>query len=251
MYERRTWRIRPGETFTFGRASASSAVLPPHDRGLSRRAGSFSYQLDSWWVHNDSGSSLLYLSGDRGFRVDLPPGMRAPLQQWHIKVRLHGALGDYTLRLRLPDLDDVPDVPDLPDAAESGARPAKRRRRAESVVTSTHYRPTLSEGDRLVLAARFEEYLTWRHAGAPAPRSAAETAKRIGWQSHTVAKRCENIRNRYTRVGVPGLRGPRALEELVRLLMSTGTLTADDLRLLPPRPDPASQQSGPPAGSAR
>ncbi len=93
-------------------------------------------------------------------------------------------------------------------------------------MTSTHYRPTLSEGDRLVLAARFEEYLTWRHAGAPAPRSAAETAKRIGWQSHTVAKRCENIRNRYTRVGVPGLRGPRALEELVRLLRSTGTLTA-------------------------
>jgi hypothetical protein len=87
-----------------------------------------------------------------------------------------------------------------------------------------------------VLAARFEEYLTWRHAGAPAPRSATETADRIGWQAHTVAKRCENVRNRYIRLGVPGLRGPRALEELAQLLMSTGTLTADDLRLLPPQP---------------
>jgi hypothetical protein len=37
---------------------------------------------------------------------------------------------------------------------------------------------------------------------------------------------------------VPGLRGPRALEELVRLLMATSTLTADDLRRLPPRPEP-------------
>lgn len=235
MYEARTWRLRPGETFTFGRAPTSSAVLPAGDRGLSRRAGRFSYDVGSWWVHNDSRSSLLYLSGDLGFRVDLPPGMQAPLQQWHVKVRLHGVLADYTLRLRLPDLDDVPDMPDAP---EPEARPAKRRVRPESLVTSTHDNLTLSDGDRLVLAARFEEYLSWRHVGAPAPRSAAETAGRIGWQSHTVAKRCENIRNRYTRLGVPGLRGPRALEELVRLLMATGTLTADDLRRLPPTAGP-------------
>jgi hypothetical protein len=233
MYETRTWRLRPGETFTFGRAAASCVALPSADRGLSRRAGNFSYELDSWWLHNDSGSSLLYLSGDLGFRVDLPPGMRAPLHQWHLKVRLHGFLGDYTLRLRLPDLDDVDDVPDLPEVPETA--PGTRRARGESIMTSTHGRLTLSDGDRLVLAARFEEYLTWRHVGAPAPRSAVETAERIGWQSHTVAKRCENIRNRYTRLGVPGLRGPRALEELVRLLMSTGTLTDDDLRLLPPK----------------
>jgi capsid portal protein len=50
-----------------------------------------------------------------------------------------------------------------------------------------------------------------------------------------VTKRCENIRDRYLRVGAPGLRGPRALEELALLLISTGELTADDLRLLPPR----------------
>jgi len=69
---------------------------------------------------------------------------------------------------------------------------------------------------------------------------AAETAERIGWTSHAVTKRCENIRNRYTRLGVPGLRGPRALEELIRLLMSTGTLTQEDLRRLPPSPAPQS-----------
>jgi hypothetical protein len=232
MYEARTWRLRPGETFTFGRAPASSAVLPP-DRGLSRRAGSFGYQDGSWWVLNESASSLLYLSGDLGFRVDLPPGMRAPLQQWHIKIRLHGVLGDYVLRLRLPDLDDEP------EPAEPDAKPSSRGVAPESMVTSTHDQLTLNDDDRLVLTARFEEYLTWRHTGVPAPRSAAETAERIGWQPHTVTKRCENIRNRYSRIGVPGLRGPRALEELVRLLISTGVLTADDLRRLPARPVPA------------
>ena len=47
------------------------------------------------------------------------------------------------------------------------------------------------------------------------------------------AKRCENIRERYARLGVPGLRGPRALDELATLLISTGELTATDLHRLP------------------
>jgi hypothetical protein len=247
MYETRTWRLTPGETFTFGRAPSSSAVLPAADHGLSRRAGSFSHQLRTWWVHNDSNSSLLYLTGDLGFRVDLPPGMRAPLQQWHVKVRLHGVLGDYTLRLRLPEFDEDEEESGEPEETAASPRPARRRPpRPESVVTSTHDSLTLNDVDRLVLAARFEDYLTWRHAGAPAPRSAAQTADRIGWQSHTVAKRCENIRERYTRLGVPGLRGPRALEELARVLIATSTLTPDDLKRLPPRPGPGGAVPGRP-----
>jgi hypothetical protein len=186
------------------------------------------YHDGAWWLHNDSQSCLLYLSGDRGFRVDLPPGMRIPVQQWHAKIRLDGALGHYTLRLRLPDLDDVPDS-ERPAVDPAAVAPSGDERR----VTSTRYRARLTASDRLVLAARFEQYLAWRHAGSPAPRTAKETADRIAWQPHTVAKRCENIRDRYARLGVPGLRGPRALEELAALLISTGELTADDLQRLP------------------
>jgi len=65
MYETRTWRVNPGEVFTFGRAASSSAVLPSADYALSRRAGSFRFDADCWWVHNESGSALLYLTGDR------------------------------------------------------------------------------------------------------------------------------------------------------------------------------------------
>jgi hypothetical protein len=247
MYESRTWRVQPGETFTFGRAGTCSAVLPSDDRGLSRSAGSLRFHGDAWWLHNESGSSLLQVFGDRGFRVDLPPGMQVPLQQWHIKIQLNGVLGTYILRMRLPDLDDVPDVAE-PGAAESGAAGAGADpgppsgisyRPSERAVTSTRYRIRLTDSDRLVLAARFEQYLTWRHAGSPAPRTARETAERIGWQPHAVAKRCENIRGRYARLGVPGLRGPRALEDLAALLISTGELTADDLRLLPGQAPPA------------
>jgi len=71
MYQAQTWRVRPGETFTFGRAPTCTAVLA-EDVGLSRSAASFSFEHGSWWVRNDSRSSLLYLTGDLGFRVDLP-----------------------------------------------------------------------------------------------------------------------------------------------------------------------------------
>ncbi len=221
MFEANTWRVQPGEVFTFGRAKTCNAVLPDDDRGVSRNAGTFEWRAESWWLSNASASSMLYLSGDRGFRADIPPGMALPLQQWHAKVRLDGILNSYTLRMRLPDLDDEEDS----DAAAEAV--------PERMVTATKLRAPLNDADRLVLAARFEEYLTWRHSGAAAPRSAREAAERIGWQPHTVAKRCENIRNRYVRIGVPGLRGSRALEELAALLISTGELTTDDLRRLP------------------
>jgi hypothetical protein len=232
MFEANTWRVRPNEQFTFGRASTCNAVLPTDDRGVSRNAGSFEWRNGCWWLTNASASSMLYLSGDRGFRADIPPGLALPLQQWHAKVRLDGVLDSYTLRIRLPDLDDQDDGGEDTDS-ESSIPVVEVV--PERTVTATKLRAPLNDTDRLVLAARFEEYLTWRHSGPAAPKSAREAAERIGWQAHTLSKRCENIRNRYVRIGVPGLRGPRALEELAALLISTGELTTDDLRRLPPR----------------
>jgi hypothetical protein len=237
MFDTGTWRVPAAQgRCTFGRDPACDVVLPNEDRGVSRNAGSLDWRDGLWWVSNASAASMLYLTGDRGFRADIPPGMAVPLQQWHAKVRLDGVLDKYVLRLRLPDLDDVTAAGQEPaDLVPQPAEPVPER-----IVTSTKRRPPLNASDRLVLAARFEEYLTWKHSGAPAPRTAREAASRIGWEAHTVAKRCENIRNRYVRIGIPGLRGPRALEELAALLISTGELTADDLRRLP-----AAQPSAP------
>ena len=176
MYESRTWHVRPGESFTFGRDQGCSAALPEADRGVSRHAGSFACRGRSWWLRNDSSSAVLCLLGDRGLRVDLPPGLQVPLQQWQAKVIISGALGRYTLRLRLPDLDDVP-VP--------GLQPPEPGERA---VTSTRYRAPLNDDDRLVLAARFEPYLARRTAGIPhraapgRPRSGS-AGRRTPWRS--------------------------------------------------------------------
>ena len=245
MFESGTWRVKPGEQFTFGRAKTCTLVLPDSDRGVSRNAGCLDFRGGLWWLANTSASSMLYLAGDLGFKADIPPGMALPLQQWHAKVRIDGILDSYTVRMRLPDLDEEADADDEPSLVVAVPDALERR------ITSTRLRAPLNDDDRLVLAARFEEYLTWRHSGAAAPRSAREAADRIGWRPHTVAKRCENIRNRYVRIGVPGLRGPRALEELAALLISTGELTGDDLRRLPPRSSADSQLAGPPGAAGR
>jgi hypothetical protein len=240
MYETGTWRAKPAQRLTFGRAATCDIVLPNEDRGVSRNAGSLDWRHGAWWLTNSSASSMLYLTGDLGFRADIPPGMGLPLQQWHAKVRLDGVLDTYTLRMRLPDLDEADE-----DEGAPGAEVVPERQ-----VTITRLRAPLSDADRLVLAARFEDYLTWKHSGVAVPRSARDAAARIGWDAHALSKRCENIRNRYVRIGVPGLRGPRALEELAALLISTGELTTDDLRRLPPTPAGATPAAGTPASAA-
>ena len=69
MYEAQTWRVRPGEPFTFGRAPDCSAVLPADDRGVSRTAGSFRFHDRWWWLHNDSSSCVLCVIGDGGIGI--------------------------------------------------------------------------------------------------------------------------------------------------------------------------------------
>jgi hypothetical protein len=219
MHESGTWRVRPGRTLTFGRGQGCTIRLPESDRGLSRSADSLAFHVGCWWLRNDSASSVVYLSGDRGFRVDLPPGMQIAVQQWHAKVRLQGVLDTYTLGCACPTSMTCPAtvrrlVPvstwsPAPAAAAYRLRPADPGRPVRAVPQ---------------LAAR----------GRPRTRSAKEAAERIGWPAHTVAKRCENVRSRYARLGVPGLHGPRALEELALLLISTGELTAQDLQRLHP-----------------
>src|ERR1700739_4724459 len=109
MCESGTWRGKPGEQLTFGRASTCTLVLPGTDRGVSRNAGSFDWRAGLWWLTNASASSMLYLAGDLGFRAVTPRAMPLQMQQWHARVRIHGVRDSYTLRVRLQDLAAEPD----------------------------------------------------------------------------------------------------------------------------------------------
>ena len=149
MYDSGTWRVQPGQTLTFGRGQECTIKLPGRDLGLSRMAGSLRFCDGIWWLRNESSSSLLHLSGDRGFRADLPPGMRLPVQEWHAKVGLQGVLADYTLRLRLPDLDDVSDVEGQPGQASGAPAGSPPARTGDHLVTTGDKHPVPSSAHRL------------------------------------------------------------------------------------------------------
>src|SRR6266700_1211430 len=115
MHESGTWRVRPGQSLTFGRGDGCTVKLPAGDRGLSRSAGRLVFQDGAWWLHNDSSST----------------------------VRLQGVLDSYVLRLRLPDLDDLPGQDSQPGRAGGDAGPAAGPT-AENLVTSSRRRAPLT-----------------------------------------------------------------------------------------------------------
>ena len=125
----------------------------------------------------------------------------APVQQWHAKIRMQGLLGSYRPCAYPAWTTSPTKIPGRPGRQDCG-------RSHRGAPGHQHPAPPAAvASDWLILAARFEDYLNWRHTGPPTPRSAKETADRIGWHAHTVAKRCENIRDRYSRLGVPGCAG--------------------------------------------
>jgi hypothetical protein len=98
MYEAQTWRVRPGEPFTFGRAPDFTR------RTACGRSGRVAQRRESASTTGGGGCTTTAFSRciiTRGFRADLPPA-QVPLQQWHAKVTVNGTLGNYTPRLRRP-----------------------------------------------------------------------------------------------------------------------------------------------------
>jgi hypothetical protein len=93
----------------------------------------------------------------------------------------------------------------------------------------------INDQDRLALAALFSGYLEAFPRYDPHPRSYADAAARLGWPRTTLVKRIEYLRTRLTNAGVPNLLGDNALPALAEWALLTGSLTRDDLDLLPDR----------------
>ena len=103
MFEAGTWRVRPEEQFTFGRAKTCYAGAARTTTAASPQRRQLRVaRADSWWLANASASSMLYLPGTGASAPTSRRAWRCPLQQWHAKVRLDGMLDSYTLRMRLP-----------------------------------------------------------------------------------------------------------------------------------------------------
>ncbi len=212
-----TYRLAPGETFTFGRADGCTLCLDPDDAAISRLAGEVECVGEVWFVTNRSSSRPFAVVDGPGLRRVLAPGQRDAIEG-RVRVIVDGTGVKHELVL---------------DGPEAAGAPAE-------VVTG---RPTaagqdvvINEADRLALVALFAGYLHEGPRYDPSPRSYEAAARRLGWPRTTLVKRVEYIRTRLTNAGVPNLQGWNALSSLAEYALTTKLITPEDLRLIGKQP---------------
>jgi hypothetical protein len=202
--------------FTFGRAADCTVRLDPTDTGLSRYAGSVTYESSSWWLENTSAKRPLTIVDDRGLRSVLHPGRRIALEA-SIRVLVAGTHASHCVTIEPKLTEDVVLVP----APLTGASTAI----GEEVL--------VKPADRLAMVALFAGYLLDPPRYDPHPRSYEAAAKRLGWTRTQLLRRIEYLRARLTDAGVPNLNGASALYNLAEFALSRELVTKDDLALLP------------------
>jgi hypothetical protein len=209
-----TYRLAPGDTFTFGRAESCTLCLDPGDAAISRLAGEIERVGEVWFVTNRSSSRPFSVVDGPGLRRVLAPGQRDAVEG-RVRVIVDGSGGPHELVLQGPD-----PVAGGPGEAVTGLPTAA----GQDVV--------INDKDRLALVALFAGYLHEGPRYDPSPRSYEAAASRLGWPRTTLVKRVEYIRTRLTNAGVPNLQGWNALSALAEYALTTKLITPDDLRLI-------------------
>lgn len=205
----------PGEEFTFGRAETCTVCLDPADIGISRVAGSVEFDGATWWVVNRSARRPLVVVDEFGFRSLVPPERRYAVEG-RVRVVVDGTAGSHGLEVTGPSRPPRDDV----------SVPGERTAVGEGVLITAE--------DRAALVALFAGYLEDGSRYDPNPKSYNAAAARLGWPAPTVRKKIEYLRTRLDKAGVPNMTGWNALTNLAEYVLSNGTITKDDLRLVFP-----------------
>ena len=216
------FELGAGEVLTFGRDPSCAVCLDPDDLGISRLAGSIEEEAATWWVLNRSTVRPLEVVDEIGIRTVVPPARRLAVVG-PLTVVVEGAVRRHALSVQ-PGRRSPASA-----AAPAGAGSGDPR------PTATAAEVVINEQDRLALAALFSGYLEPFPRYDPHPRSYADAAVRLGWPRTTLVKRIEYLRARLTNAGVPNLQGDNGLSALAEWALLTGSLTREDLSLLPDR----------------
>jgi hypothetical protein len=207
-------RLRPGESFTFGRSTTCTLCLDKDDTTISRLAGAVERIGEVWFVTNRSSTRQFAVVDHYGLRRVLGPGQRDAIEG-RIRVIVEGAT-THEIIFAAPR----PTEGESPPPVETGQ------------ATLSGQNVLLNDADRRALVALFAGYLKEGDQYDPNPKSYAAAAARLGWPRTTLVKRVEYIRTRLTNAGVPNMQGWNALTALAEYALTTGLITRDDLRLI-------------------
>lgn len=212
MAARREYRLTPGESLTFGRASRCTIRLDPGDGGISRLAGEIEFVAQVWFVSNRSRSRQLSVVDQLGLRRVLAPGQRDPIEG-RTRVIVDGSRGSHELVLKGP---------------EHAVEPAQMA----TGIPTIEGRDLVKPAERRDLVALFAGYLLEGDRYDPVPSSYATAATLLRCQAKTLRKRIEYLRTRLTKAGVPNLHGRNAQTALAEYALTTGLITVKDLSLI-------------------
>jgi hypothetical protein len=223
--------VEPGEELTFGR---QADLHVDDNRHLHRVLGRFWSRGDSWWLTNEGRSITIQVAdADSRSNVQLAPGSEIALSFPNSILRFRAGITDYEIEVHVPDRgahegDDEDDPLDA-DAEDEGATIAL----GDIMLTPEQ---------RLLLLALGESTLRDPHSSDELPTNRA-VARRLGWSITKFNRKLDNLCDRFTKLGVGGLRGSidqlatDRRRRLVEHAVESGLITRDQLVRLPPEPD--------------
>jgi hypothetical protein len=224
--------VNAGEELTFGRAADMVIDDNPH---LHRVLGRFWSRGGVWWLTNE-GRTITVSVADSNSRssVTLAPGSDIALSFASATLRFRAGVTEYEVSAHLPDRTNV-EHDEVDDDDDLFADDLDER-------TIGHGMIPLAPEQRLLLLALAEGTLRDPHGNPELPANRA-VAKRLGWPLTKFNRKLDNLCNRFTRLGVSGLKGSidqlasDRRRRLVDHAIEIGLITAADLGSLPAGPD--------------
>jgi hypothetical protein len=224
--------VEPGAELTFGRLGD---VHIDDNRHLHRVLGRFWSRGDAWWLTNEGRSITIQIAdADSRSSVHLAPGSETALSFPNSILRFRAGITDYEVIVRVPDrgasdADDEDDDPLDADDDEAG----------ETIALGDIM---LTDEQRLLLLALAEGTLRDPHNSDELPTNRA-VARRLGWSITKFNRKLDNLCNRFTKLGVGGLRGSidqlatDRRRRLVEHAIESGTISRQQLDRLPAESD--------------
>jgi len=224
--------VEPGAELTFGR---QADLHIDDNRHLHRILGRFWSRGDAWWLTNEGRSITIQIAdADSRSNVMLAPGSEIALSFPNSILRFRAGVTDYEVIVRVPDRGaEDGDAEDDPLEADDSEY---------DVDTIALGDLLLTDEQRLLLLALAEGTLRDPHSTDELPTNRA-VARRLGWSITKFNRKLDNLCNRFSKLGVGGLRGSidqlatDRRRRLVEHAVESGLITGSQLAILPPEPD--------------
>lgn len=212
------YSLEPGDTLEFGR---NAQLVIDDNRYLHRRIGRFEHRNNLWMLSNIGRSLYLtVLDTQTQSQSIIAPGRQAALTFTPAVVRFRAGRTTYELVVRGAQMPPAPE-----DAGDHTI----------DTFTFSHY--PLTPTQRLLVVALAEQTLRDSASGVRIPNS-SEVAGRLGWTITQFNRKLDNVCDKLTKAGIPGLHGaPGALasdrrRNLVEFAIQSGLVDTEDLVLL-------------------